>query len=90
MRRMKRLALAELDEGDLDLDPNEIFRPRQAEKYLGYKHSQLDELIKKGEIEPPFPLSDSGRAVAWTGRMLINHHRRRLALRRSRQQQERA
>jgi predicted DNA-binding transcriptional regulator AlpA len=64
---------------DLDLDPNQIFRPKEAEKYFGYKRSQLNEKIKSGEIDPPIPLSDSGRAVGFTGRQIIEHHRRRLA-----------
>jgi predicted DNA-binding transcriptional regulator AlpA len=65
---------------DLDLDPAEIFRPKQAEKYLGYKHSQLAEKVRRGEIAPPIPLSAGGNAVGWTGRQLIEHHRRRLQL----------
>jgi hypothetical protein len=66
-------------EDDLELDPNQIFRPREAAKYFGYKHTQLAEKIKNGEIDPPIPLSDSGRAVGFTGRQIIEHHRRRLA-----------
>jgi hypothetical protein len=64
---------------DLDLDPNEVFRPKQAQKFFGYKHSQLHEKVKSGEIEPPIPLSENGSAVAWTGLQLIMHHRKRLA-----------
>jgi len=64
---------------DLDLDPNEVFRPKQARKYFGYGHSQLAEKVKTGEIDPPIPLSETGTAVAWTGRQLILHHRKRLA-----------
>lgn len=71
--QFKRLA------DDLDLDPNEIFRPKVAEKYFGLSHSRIYELIKTGEIEPPIPLSDDGSAVGWTGRQIIEHHRRRLA-----------
>ena len=66
-------------EQGLTLDPNEIFRPKRAEKYFGFKHSQLDEKIKSGEIPAPFPLSESGRAVGWTGAQIIEHQRRRLA-----------
>ncbi len=65
---------------DLSLDPNEIIRPSQARKYFGYGHSQLAEKIKSGEVPPPFPLSDSGRSVGWTGQQIIEHHRHRLAL----------
>jgi hypothetical protein len=65
---------------DLDLDPAEIFRPRQAYRYFGLRHSQVAEKIKRGEIEPPIPLSENGTAVGWTGRQLILHHCRRLQL----------
>jgi predicted DNA-binding transcriptional regulator AlpA len=65
--------------GDLDLDPAEIFRPRQAAKYFGFSHSHLYELVKAGKIEAPIPLSDGGSAVGWTGLQLILHHRKRLA-----------
>jgi hypothetical protein len=69
---------------DLDIDPNAVFRPKMAAPILGYKLSQLYEKIASGEIEPPFPLSEHGRAVGWTGAMLILHHRKRLALRKRR------
>jgi predicted DNA-binding transcriptional regulator AlpA len=65
---------------DLSIDENAIFRPRAAYQYFGFGHSQLYQKIKSGEIEPPFPLSESGSAVGWTGRMIIEHHRKRLAL----------
>jgi predicted DNA-binding transcriptional regulator AlpA len=64
---------------DLDLDPAEIFRPRVAAKYFGLSHSRLYEKVKSGEIEPPFPLTENGSAVAWTGRQIILHHRKRIA-----------
>jgi hypothetical protein len=71
---------------DLSIDENEIFRPRAAQRLFGFSHSQLYEKIKSGEIEPPFPLSEHGKAVAWTGEMIIRHHRRRLALQKKRRQ----
>lgn len=69
---------------DLDIDPNVVFRPKVAAPILGYSLSQLYLLIQRGEIEPPFPLSESGHAVGWTGRMLILHHRKRLEFRKRR------
>jgi hypothetical protein len=68
-----------LDLADLDLDPNEIFRPKIAEKYFGLKHTQINEKVRAGEIEAPFLLSEGGKAVGWTGRQIINYHRKRIA-----------
>jgi hypothetical protein len=67
-------------EDDLDIDPNEIFRPRQASKYFGLGLSQLAAKVASGEIEAPYPLSPSGNAVGWTGAQLIRHHRKRVEL----------
>ena len=47
-------------EDDLEIDPNEIFRPKQACRYFGYEISQLSAKVASGEIEAPFPLSPSG------------------------------
>jgi hypothetical protein len=67
------------DDHDLRIDPAEIFRPKRAQKYFGYRHSQLAEKVKSGEIPPPIPLSANGRAVGWTGQQIIEHHHHRLA-----------
>jgi hypothetical protein len=48
-------------------------------KYFGLGPTQLEEGIKKGEIPPPFDLTDSGRAKGWTGQQIIDHHARRQA-----------
>jgi predicted DNA-binding transcriptional regulator AlpA len=81
----RRACIYDPDQDDLDLDPNEIIRPKDGRKYFGYGHSQLAELIKQGEIPPPFPLSETGVAKGWTGRQIIEHHRRRIALRNRKQ-----
>jgi predicted DNA-binding transcriptional regulator AlpA len=65
---------------DLTLDPNEIFRPRQARKYFGLGHSQIALKVKSGELPPPIKLSPSGSAVGWLGSQIIEYHRTRLAL----------
>jgi predicted DNA-binding transcriptional regulator AlpA len=65
---------------DLTLDPNEIFRPKRAEKYFGLRHSQIALKVKSGEIPTPIRLSPSGSAVGWLGSQLIEYHKRRLAL----------
>jgi predicted DNA-binding transcriptional regulator AlpA len=57
------------------LDPHQIVRKGEGKKYFGFGPTQLDEKIKKHEIPAPIPLSNSGRAVGWTGAMIIEHHR---------------
>ncbi len=59
-----------------DLDPSQIVRKCDGEKYFGYKHTQLDDKIKTGEIPAPKPLSSGGRAVGWFGWQVNEHHRR--------------
>ena len=56
-----------------ELHPNEIVRWKDAPKYFGLKESHLREKINAGEIEPPIPLSASGRAKGFTGRQIIEH-----------------
>ena len=68
-----------VDLADLDIDPKQIFRPSEAEKILGYKHTQRAELVRSGELEAPFLLSADGKAVGWTGAQLIRFHRKRIA-----------
>jgi hypothetical protein len=53
---------------------------REGPRYFGYRHTQLDEKIRSGEIPAPLSLSASGRAKGWLGRQIIEHHRRLLAL----------
>jgi len=71
---IKRLA------AELGIDLFETFRPRRAYPFFGLGHSQVAEKVKKGEIEPPIPLTESGSAVGWTGFQLVKHHWRRLQL----------
>jgi predicted DNA-binding transcriptional regulator AlpA len=65
---------------DLTLYPNEIFRPKRAEKYFGLRHSQIALKVKSGEIPAPIRLSASGHAVGWLGSQIIEYHKTRLAL----------
>lgn len=64
----------------LTLDPNQIFRPREARKYFGLGHSQIAVKVKAGEIPAPIKLSGSGAAVGWLGSQIIEYHKYRLAL----------
>jgi predicted DNA-binding transcriptional regulator AlpA len=61
------------------LVPDEIYRPHEARHFFGFKPTQLTEKIKAGEIPAPIPLSDSGRAVGWLGRQIIEWQAGRLA-----------
>lgn len=54
------------------------------------KSSALEDAIDRGEIPPPFALTASGRAQAWTGRQIIEHHRQRLAATTSKKSRARA
>ena len=62
----------------MELHPNQIVRWSEGKKYFGYRHTQLEEKIRTGEIPAPFLLSDTGRAKGWTGRQIIEHQRRRI------------
>jgi hypothetical protein len=64
--------------GDLDLDPAEGFKPKQAQKIIGLKKSEYHEKINRGELDAPVPVSEHGRAVVHTGEQLILYHRKRL------------
>ena len=62
-----------------ELEPNEIVRKRDGAKYFGLKHTQIDEAIDKGLIPAPFQLYEGGRATGWTGAMILEHQRKRIA-----------
>jgi predicted DNA-binding transcriptional regulator AlpA len=47
----------------------------------GYSKSQLEELIRRGQFPPPFPLSDGARAVGWWQDELLAHQEQRDAQR---------
>jgi predicted DNA-binding transcriptional regulator AlpA len=60
------------------LEPDQLVRWIDGPKYFGLQKSQLDENIRKGLIPAPFPIVEGGRAKAWTGRQIREHHARRL------------
>jgi hypothetical protein len=62
------------------LDPLQIVRLVNGEKVFGLKASALKSKMEKGEIPTPIPLSDSGRALGWTGRQIMDHHARMAVL----------
>lgn len=57
-----------------DIYPFQIVRKHKGGPYFGYAPNQIDEKIKTGEIPAPIPLSATGRAMGWTGQMIIDHH----------------
>lgn len=64
---------------DKTLVADHFYRWPDALKYIGTGRSQAAELISRGELEAPIPLSDTGRAVAFMGSQLIRYQQRRLA-----------
>jgi predicted DNA-binding transcriptional regulator AlpA len=62
-----------------ELSPNDIVRLKDGERYFGFKGTQLKVKIMSGEIPRPIPLSDSGRALGWLGRQIIDHQRKLIA-----------
>jgi hypothetical protein len=71
---------------ELGINLAESYRPKKAYPILGWGHSQTAVHVASGEIEAPIPLSESGSAVAWTGRQLVVIVWRRLQLAAKRKQ----
>jgi hypothetical protein len=61
------------------LIPDHFYRWPKALPFIGTGKSQAQELIARGELEPPIKLSDTGRAVAFLGIQLVRFQQRRLA-----------
>jgi predicted DNA-binding transcriptional regulator AlpA len=59
------------------LHPDQLVRQKDGGKYFGLGHTRLDEAIKAGLIPRPFSVLPGGRAKGWTGRQIIEHHRKR-------------
>jgi hypothetical protein len=70
---------------ELGIDLAEIFRPARAYPLFGLKHTQVAEKVQAGEIDRPIPLTETGHAVGWTGRQMVIHHWRRLAVTKKKQ-----
>ena len=68
------------EQADLDgLDLDEIVRKSEGKKYFGLSPTQLEVAIEANQIPRPFYLVEGGRAQGWTGRMIKEHHRKRIA-----------
>jgi len=70
---------------ELGIDLAEIFRPARAYPLFGLKHTQVAEKVQAGEIDRPIPPTETGHAVGWTGRQMVIHHWRRLAVAKKKQ-----
>jgi len=56
-----------------ELSRDQIVRKKDGPFYLGYRPSAQEKLIEAGELPMPFPLSENGRALAWTGGQILDH-----------------
>ncbi len=61
--------------------PQRIYRLKDVERFTGYKHSQIDELVKQGKLPKPIPLADGGRAKGWLESELLAWQADRIAKR---------
>jgi predicted DNA-binding transcriptional regulator AlpA len=59
-----------------EIDPHEIIRRKDGQKYFGFSDNMIDTKIKTGEIPAPMALSANGRAKGWLGSQIIEHHAR--------------
>jgi hypothetical protein len=62
------------------LNPDFFYRRHGpiARGVIGLEDSQIDARIKSGELPPPVPAFESGRATGWFGWQLIELQRQRL------------
>ena len=62
-----------------EIEPDWIYRKRDAMRFVGYRVTQFDLLVKKGELPPGIPLSDSSRAKGWLGRHRLAFREKQMA-----------
>src|SRR5262245_59190787 len=64
------------------LDPNALYRKYspEAQRAIGLKETAMNDAIARGDIDPPVPVTENGRAVGWYGYQLIALCRKRLEL----------
>jgi hypothetical protein len=55
------------------IQPDKIYRTTLSPVIFGYGPQATRDKIRKGELPPPFPLSESARFEAWTGKQIIEH-----------------
>ena len=59
----------------------EIIRRPAVKRATGYGDTQLDELVRSGELPAPIRLSDGGRARGWFADEIAEYQERRAAAR---------
>jgi hypothetical protein len=57
-----------------ELRRDQIVRKKYGPFYFGYQQAAIDALEKKKKLPLSFPLSEGGRARAWTGGQILDHH----------------
>jgi predicted DNA-binding transcriptional regulator AlpA len=62
-----------------EIEPNRIYRTREAEKYFGLRESQITREIAAGNIPPPMKITPNGRAKGWLGKVILKWQAERLA-----------
>ncbi len=60
---------------------NRVIRLAELPKYVGLKRTQIDALIRRGEVPKPIRLSEGGRAKAWLEHEIVAWQQERLAAR---------
>lgn len=56
-----------------ELRRDQIVRKKYGRFYFGYEQAAIDALEKKKKLPLSFPLSEGGRARAWTGAQILDH-----------------
>jgi hypothetical protein len=56
-----------------ELRRDQIVRKKYGPFYFGYEQAAIDALEKKKKLPLSFPLSEGGRARAWTGAQILDH-----------------
>ena len=56
-----------------DIKPDQIYRTTMSQELFCLGPQATADKIKSGELPPPFPLSESSRARAWTGQQILDH-----------------
>src|SRR5262249_48462981 len=68
-------------ESKYGIRPEFVYRKSDPEtrRILGLKPTAIDDAIARGDIDPPAPLTATGKAMGWYGFQLIEMIERRLA-----------
>ena len=61
------------------IDPSVYYRKTdpKTRQIIGLAATAIDEAIKNGDLEPPEPITENGRATGWQGATLIKMIRKR-------------